>query len=195
MEKSFSLDISSHRSMSTSAVSCLSPSLWAVFHCTFQQRHEMMQSIRLVILCSRLSWRLRAWKSSSAPQRCNQSSGAAQLILIKPFIKPNNLCFTWEEGNCTFPQQFEKNLCRGEPSSRGDACVDWHIQMNEQSIERSVVYLFHIITENISNFHHEYCGVPWQALIVLRHPSGEMMVLDGRQALGVRLRDEGGEGG
>lgn len=28
-----------------------------------------------------------------------------------------------------------------------------------------------------------------------RHPSGEMMVLDGRQTLGVRLRDERGEEG
>lgn len=60
-----------------------------------------------------------------------------------------------------------QNLRHEEPSSRGEASVDWHIQMNERSIERSGVYLFHIITVNISNFHHEYCSVPWQALIAL----------------------------
>lgn len=32
-------------------------------------------------------------------------------------------------------------------------------------------------------------------LIALPHPSGEMMVLDGMRALGVRLRDERGEEG
>lgn len=75
------------------------------------------------------------------------------------------------------------------------ACLDWHIQMKERSVERSAVYLFHIITENISNFHHECGSIPWQPLIELRHPSGEMMVLDRRQALGVRLRDERRGGG
>lgn len=138
---------------------------------------------------------------SSAPVMFNQSSDPAQFVLIKPVIKLNNSCSTREEGNCTFfspsfsLRQPLWNVCCEEASSRGEASLDWHVQMNEQSIERSGVYLFHIITVNISNFHHEYCSVPWQALIARRHPSGEMMVLDGRQTLGVRLRDERGEGG
>lgn len=49
---------------------------------------------------------LRAWKYSSVDPRLLsaviKSRNAAQFKLIKPFIKLNNLCFTWEEGNCTF---------------------------------------------------------------------------------------------
>lgn len=153
--------------------------------CCWKQISHLLSADRPCVSKTRLS-------RASALQRCNESSGAARLILVKPFIKVNTLCFTWEEGNFTFLESF----FFGEPSPWSDACADWHIQMNEESIERFVLYLFHIITENIGNFHHEYCGVPWQALITLRHPSREMLVLDGRQTLGWGAVMRGGtEGG
>lgn len=121
----------------------------------------------------------------------SESSGAARFILIKPFIKLNT---SHEEQKIVL---FSCNLWQifcGNGAFGGKALLDWHIQMKAKCVEGSLLYLFHIITEHIGNFHHEYCRIPWQPLIGPPHPSGEMMELDGRQTLGVRLHDEGGGG-
>lgn len=86
----YRLDVSSHMP----SVSSPSPSPVLTAHI-----------IRSSFSC-RLVRYLRAWKYSSVDPRLLsaviKSRNAAQFKLIKPFIKLNNLCFTWEEGNCTF---------------------------------------------------------------------------------------------
>lgn len=107
-------------------------------------------------------------------------------LQMHQFLKLNNLCMRGRK-LYFFSRVVDLKIC----VKRLSFC--WLTRLNEWAVFWEVrVYLFHIITVNISNFHREFCGVSWQALIALRHPSGEMMVLDGRQTLGVRLHDGGG---
>ncbi len=95
----------------------------------------------VVFRFSRSVWYLRAWNASSvAPLLLSvvisllmQLSSSWSNLLLN-----STTCVLHDSKEIVlFPEQSYKNLVCEEASSGGEAPLDWHIQMNEQSIERS----------------------------------------------------------